>query len=133
MDTFEIIWLVLLIGAIAYFFFLEKDEWWVGALIIIFLSTYFTITDWACWINESARSVEDCTEWYAKEAYEAAKDRDADEFRDIMHNWNEWIDELNDSETSVMKKTLLKWRTENRYKANVCSKFEDEINIGFFY
>lgn len=126
MDTFEIFWLVILIGAIAYYFFFENNNV-VCILIIALLISYFTITDWACWINESTRSVKDCTEWYAKECYNAAKDRDADEFRDIMHNWNEWEETLNKSDRENMVKTWVTWCAEHNYKYSVVLDFETHI------
>lgn len=83
---------ILVLGAILFYFtggVLESELLAITAIVctVVAIIFYFLHTDFACWANETCRSVEDCTIWYCEEAYDAAKDGDSDEYVEIMYNF----------------------------------------------
>jgi hypothetical protein len=129
LENLETTYLVIVGVIIIYNLIDNNTPGFLGVIGIVVAIVYFTVTDFACYVNETIKPVELCTEWYAKEAYNAAKEEDADEFKDIMHNWNEWIETLDDAQLKRMAYTLSSWAREHKYKCSVMYKFENKLNL----
>lgn len=79
------------------------------------------------WIHETFYSVEGCAEWYAEELYDAAEDRDREDFIERMEQFEDWMEDLNKKDQKRALKALRKWAEKNEHKDDVISDYADEV------
>lgn len=92
-------------------------------LLILATCALFTSCQW---YYENIAATEDCAEWYCEELYEAAKDCDVDDFREVYFDLFEWIDSLDESEKEYAKEVIDNWTESNEFKKDVVDDFWDK-------
>ena len=75
------------------------------------------------WYYENIASTKDCAEWYCEELYEAAKDGDADDFREVWFELIEWFESLDESEKMYAYEIIDSWTENNEFKQDVVDDF----------
>ena len=101
----------------------------IGAALGIGVVVYLTSIEVQTFVNETIRSTKGCTEWYAEEMYDAAKDEDIDRFKSLKHCVNEWIIDFDSTEETEFYESMMKWASKNAYKVGVLTDFEYRYNL----
>ena len=100
-----------------------------GIALGVCLAVYLLSVEVRTFVNETIRSTKNCTEWYYEEMYEAAKDNDIEEFRDLKICINEWILDLDSKDKADFFTATMEWALQNGYKVNFAEQFESRYNL----
>ena len=117
----------MLIGGIDDFIHGGKDymlSFLGGIALCTCLAFYIWSVDVRTFLNETFRSTEDCTEWYAEEMYDAAKDGEISEFRDLKSCLMEWISDFDVEDIHEFDHASMQWSNNNKSKLEFMINFE---------